>query len=290
MRTRLRLGAATAVGLGALLLATVLASPALAWHSNVTVNARCLDGQVRVHYTVEAWEKGHEATVDVSYELNGKVVELESDDHFFAPKHNQFSGHFDLPAGTTGKITFTAVAHWKGGEKSSDKGSDDLPPADKCEESTTTTSKSTTTTMEATTTTEAVDHDQHHRARGRPVQLAGHDHHPGRGCGHQHHWRGAAALHRGQLRPDAAGRARPGRRRRRGPPGQPQGPRDPVGRAQGFPDEGPPPPRGPFAYPETVSARRAPSGRWRTAGTRAPGRAWSARSGAGAGPCTPRAW
>jgi hypothetical protein len=155
MRTRLRLGAATAVGLGALLLATVLASPALAWHSNVTVNARCLDGQVRVHYTVEAWEKGHEATVDVSYELNGKVVELESDDHFFAPKHNQFSGHFDLPAGTTGTITFTAVAHWKGGEKSSDKGSDDLPPADKCEESTTTTSESTTTTMKATTTTEA---------------------------------------------------------------------------------------------------------------------------------------
>ena len=35
MRTRLRLGAAAAVGLGALLLATVLASPALAWHSNV---------------------------------------------------------------------------------------------------------------------------------------------------------------------------------------------------------------------------------------------------------------
>ena len=155
MRIRLRLGAATAVGLGALLLATVLASPALAWHSNVTVNARCLDGQVRVHYTVEAWEKGHEATVDVSYELNGKVVELESDDHFFAPKHNQFSGHFDLPAGTTGTITFTAVAHWKGGEKSSDKGSDELPPADKCEESTTTTSKPTTTTMETTTTTEA---------------------------------------------------------------------------------------------------------------------------------------
>jgi hypothetical protein len=154
MRTRLRLGAATAVGLGALLLATVLASPALAWHSSVTVNARCLDGQVRVHYTVEAWEKGHEATVDVSYELNGKVVELESDDHFFAPKHNQFSGHFDLPAGTTGTITFTAVAHWKGGEKSSDEGSDDLPPADKCEESTTT-SMATTTTVKATTTTEA---------------------------------------------------------------------------------------------------------------------------------------
>ena len=158
MRTRLRLGAATAVGLGALLLATVLASPALAWHSNVTVTARCLEGQVRVHYTVVAWEKDHEATVDVSYELDGKVTTLESDEHFFAPKHNQFSGHFDLPAGTTGTITFTAVAHWKGAEASTDTGSADLPKAGKCEESTTTTtvaeSTTTTTTLEATTTTE----------------------------------------------------------------------------------------------------------------------------------------
>jgi hypothetical protein len=164
MRTRLRLGAATAIGLGALLLATVLASPALAWHSNVTVTARCLEGQVRVHYTVVAWEKDHEATVDVSYELNGKVTELESDEHFFAPKHNQFSGHFDLPADTTGTITFTAVAHWKGAEASTDTGSADLPKAGKCEESTTTTTvaestttttlQETTTTLEATTTTE----------------------------------------------------------------------------------------------------------------------------------------
>jgi hypothetical protein len=164
MRTRLRLGAATAVGLGALLLATVLASPALAWHSNVTVTARCLEGQVRVHYTVAAWEKDHEATVDVSYELNGKVTKLESDEYFFAPKHNQFSDHFDLPAGTTGTITFTAVAHWKDAEATSDTGSADLPPAGKCEESTTTTTvagptttttvEETTTTLEATTTTE----------------------------------------------------------------------------------------------------------------------------------------
>ena len=150
MRTRLRLGAATAVGLGALLLATVLASPALAWHSNVTVSARCLDGQVRIHYTVEAWEKGHEATVDVSYKLNGEVTELESDDHFFGPKHNQFSGHFDLPAGTTGTITFLAVAHWDSGETSHNEGSDELPPAEKCEDSGSTT---TTTTEEPTTTT-----------------------------------------------------------------------------------------------------------------------------------------
>jgi hypothetical protein len=155
MRTRLRLGAATAVGLGALLLATVLASPALAWHANVTVTARCLEGQVRVHYTVAAWEKDHEATVDVSYELNGKVTKLESDEHFFAPKHNQFSDHFDLPAGTTGTITFTAVAHWKDAEASSDTGSAELPPADKCQESTTTTTvEESTTTVEATTTTE----------------------------------------------------------------------------------------------------------------------------------------
>ena len=150
MRTRLRLGAATAVGLGALLLATVLASPALAWHSNVTVSARCLDGQVRIHYTVEAWEKGHEATVDVSYKLNGEVTELQSEDHFFGPQHNQFSDHFDLPAGTTGKITFLAVAHWDSGEKSHNKGSAELPPAEKCEDSGSTT---TTTTEEPTTTT-----------------------------------------------------------------------------------------------------------------------------------------
>jgi hypothetical protein len=150
MRTRLRLGAAASVGLGALLLATVLASPALAWHSNVTVSARCLDGQVRIHYTVEAWEKDHEATVDVSYKLNGEVTELESDDHFFGPKHNQFSGHFDLPAGTTGTITFLAVAHWDSGETSHNKGSDELPPAEKCDDSGSTT---TTTTEEPTTTT-----------------------------------------------------------------------------------------------------------------------------------------
>jgi hypothetical protein len=162
MRTRLRFGAAAAVGLGALLLATVLASPALAWHSNLTVTARCLDGQVRIHYTVQAWEKGHEApTVDVSYELNGKDVTVDADDHFFGPQHNQFTGHFDLPASTTGTITFTAVAHWTGAESSSDTGSAELPPAGKCEESTTTTTVAPTTTVTPTTegpttTTEAV--------------------------------------------------------------------------------------------------------------------------------------
>jgi hypothetical protein len=151
MRTRLRLGAAAAVGLGALLLATVLASPALAWHSNVTVTARCLEGQVRVHYTVQAWKKSHEApTVDVSYELNGTTTPLESDDFYFAEHHNQFTGHFDLPADTIGTITFTAVAHWTGAESSTDTGSAELPPAGKCEESGGSTTEGPTTTSEAT--------------------------------------------------------------------------------------------------------------------------------------------
>ena len=135
MRTRLRLGAAASIGLAALVLATVLASPALARHANVTVSARCLDGQVRIHHKVEAWEKqGHEATVDVSYKLNGEVTELPADDHFFGPKHNQFTGKFDLPAGTTGTISLLAVAHWSNGETSRDTGRAELPPADKCEE------------------------------------------------------------------------------------------------------------------------------------------------------------
>ncbi|HEV3397828.1 MAG TPA: hypothetical protein VHS79_02845 [Actinomycetes bacterium] len=164
MRTRLRLGAAASIGLGALLLATVLASPALAWHSNVTVSARCLDnGKVRIHYTVEAWEEGHNATVDVAYKLNGELTELESEEHFFAPGHDRFSGQFNLPAGTTGEITIIAVAHWENGDKSHNKGSAELPPADKCggdSGSTTTTAPPTTappttapSTTEAPTTT-----------------------------------------------------------------------------------------------------------------------------------------
>jgi hypothetical protein len=150
MRIRRRLGAASAVALGALLLATVLASPALAWHSNVTVTARCLDGQVRVHYTVRAWETGHEATVDVSYELNGKVEQLPSD--VFAPHHNQFSGHFDLPAGTPRTITVTAEAHWKGGEESTNQGGDQLPPADRCAETSPTASPTPPTPAPPATT------------------------------------------------------------------------------------------------------------------------------------------
>jgi LPXTG-motif cell wall-anchored protein len=71
----------------------------------------------------------------------------------FGEGQDEFSGDFELPAGTTGTVTVIAVADWKGGEKSKNKGSAELP--DKCEKSTTTTSSSTTTstTLAPTTTT-----------------------------------------------------------------------------------------------------------------------------------------
>jgi hypothetical protein len=159
------------VGLGALLLATVLASPALAWHSNVDVESECLeDGQVHVTYTVKSWEEGHKAFVKVFYELNGEKTELPSGE--FNDEQSEFSGEFDLPAGTTGMLSVTAVAFWKGGEKSKNSGSTELP--DKCKPSDTTAPPTTvpptsapsstappsstvapTTSLEATTTTAA---------------------------------------------------------------------------------------------------------------------------------------
>jgi hypothetical protein len=127
MRTRLRLGAAAAVGLGALLLATVLASPALAWHSNIHVEAECLDdGQVHVSYTVTAWEEGHQAFVKVFYELNGERTDLPSG--VFNDEQSEFSGEFNLPAGTTGTLTVTAAVFWRdSGEKSKNSKSTKLP-------------------------------------------------------------------------------------------------------------------------------------------------------------------
>ena len=64
-----------------LFLATMLAPPAMAWESHVTVTARCLDGKVRVHYIVESDNRGDEGTVDVSSTLNGEtVVDVELPD------------------------------------------------------------------------------------------------------------------------------------------------------------------------------------------------------------------
>ena len=88
---RRRLGAAVAVAaVGSLFLATMLASPALAWGSHVTVAARCLDGKVRVHYIVESANSGDEGTVDVSSTLNGETNELPSG--HFGHHHSRFSG------------------------------------------------------------------------------------------------------------------------------------------------------------------------------------------------------
>ena len=147
MRTRLRLGAAGAVGLGALLLATVLASPALAWHSTVKAEASCLpDGGVLVEFTVTPFEDGQDATVDVFYVLNddGPVGLVSEGDLSKA-----ISGEFDLPPGTTGTLTVVAVVHWeKTGEKTKDKVYVDLP---KCEEETTTSTAPPTTAPPTTT-------------------------------------------------------------------------------------------------------------------------------------------
>jgi hypothetical protein len=169
MRTRLRLGAAAAIGLGALLLATVLASPALAWDSTVDVKAFCKDDKVRVHWSVEAWEKGHKATVDVSYQINDEEpVVLETGTQLF----NKLTGHFDLPNDKGGVITVTAVTHWTDSKEpdSTDSDSNDLPKPGKCKghesssssssssstTSTTTPSSSDTTAPQETTTTAAV--------------------------------------------------------------------------------------------------------------------------------------
>ena len=154
MRTRLRLGAATAIGLGALLLATVLASPALAWDSNVTANAFCKDDMVRVHWTVTPWEQGHDATVDISYQINGGApVVVATGKRLFS----QLSGNIDLANDTAGQITVTVVTHWTDSEEpdSTNSASDDLPKPGTCKghESSTSSSSSSTTSSSSSSTT-----------------------------------------------------------------------------------------------------------------------------------------
>ena len=153
MRNRVRLGAAAAVALGALLLATVLASPALAWHSNVSAEAECLDdGQIQVNYTVSSWEEGHTAYVKVFYTLNGEKTDLEPGK--FDKEHSEFSDSFVLPAGTTGTVTVYAVAFWKDEKPTKNESKPvELPEDCKGHESSTSTSESTTSTSESTTTT-----------------------------------------------------------------------------------------------------------------------------------------
>ena len=165
MRTRLRLGSAAAIGLGALLLATVLASPAFAWESTVTANAFCKDDLVRVHWTVTPFEQGHKATVDISYQINGGTPVVVETGH---PLFSELSGNIDLANDTAGEITVTVVTHWtdSGKPDSTNTASDKLPKPGTCEghESTTSTTTppssstlptSTTSPQETTTTTAA---------------------------------------------------------------------------------------------------------------------------------------
>jgi uncharacterized surface anchored protein len=153
MRTRLRLGAAASVGLGALLLATVLASPALAWDATVEVKTKCLDdGRVKVKYTVTAWEADHAADVHATYSLNGgSELSLPSGE---LDAEGVFEDHFVLDAGTTGNVVVYVTVDWKDSDEFEfPKGKAYLPEKCKGEDSTTTTSESTTTTSESTTTT-----------------------------------------------------------------------------------------------------------------------------------------
>jgi hypothetical protein len=153
MRTRLRLGAAASVGLGALLLATVLASPALAWDAAVEVKTKCLDdGRVKVKYTVTAWDADHAADVHATYSLNGgSELSLPSGE---LDAEGVFEDHFVLDAGTTGNVVVYVTVDWKDSDEFEfPKGKAYLPEKCKGEDSTTTTSESTTTTSESTTTT-----------------------------------------------------------------------------------------------------------------------------------------
>jgi hypothetical protein len=150
MRTRLRLGAVTVVALGALLLATALASPAFAWDATVEVKTTCLDdGRVKVTYTVTAFEAGHAADVHATYNLGGgSELSLPSGE---LDAEGVFEGHFVLDAGTTGNVVVYVTVDWKDSDEFEfPNGRADLP--ENCGQDTTTTSSS----IEATTTTSEV--------------------------------------------------------------------------------------------------------------------------------------
>jgi hypothetical protein len=150
MRTRLRLGAVTVVALGALLLATALASPAFAWDATVEVKTTCLDdGRVKVTYTVTAFEAGHAADVHATYNLGGgSELPLPSGE---LDAEGVFEDNFVLDAGTTGTVVVYVTVDWEDSDEFEfPNGRADLP--ENCGQDTTTTSSS----IEATTTTSEV--------------------------------------------------------------------------------------------------------------------------------------
>jgi hypothetical protein len=162
MRFRLRLGATLAIVVGAVLLVGLVAAPALAWHSTISVKTSCVGGQVHVAYTVTSSRQGDEATVKVRVFLSHQLVHQQTGS--FGSGQNSFSDEFDLPAGSTGTLVVVASATWTSGEQSNDKATTELPgdcggktTTTSCGGKTTTTicSGKTTTTTEETTTTEA---------------------------------------------------------------------------------------------------------------------------------------
>jgi hypothetical protein len=155
MRFRLRLGASLATVLGALLLVGLVATPALAWHSTISVETECVNGVTHVRYTVESSQKDANATVHVEATLNDEVVHEQTAS--FGPGQNSFSDEFDLPSGASGTLTVAALAKWEGGEKSFDKTRTEVS-SEGCEETSTTETPTTapaTTVAEATSTTAA---------------------------------------------------------------------------------------------------------------------------------------
>ena len=149
MRTRHRLGAVTVVALGALLLATALASPAFAWDATVEVKTTCLDdGRVKVTYTVTAFEAGHAADVHATYNLGGgSELPLPSGE---LDAEGVFEDHFVLDAGTTGTVVVFVTVDWEDSDEFEfPNGRADLP--ENCGQDTTTSSS-----IEATTTTSEV--------------------------------------------------------------------------------------------------------------------------------------
>lgn len=174
MRTRLRLGAVTVVALGALLLATALASPAFAWDATVEVKTTCLDdGRVKVTYTVTAFEAGHAADVHATYNLGGgSELPLPSGE---LDAEGVFEDHFVLDAGTTGNVVVFVTVDWKDSDEFEfPKGEAALP--ENCDNTTTSSSiEATTTTSEVQgeTSTTAVGLLPFTGASSGPMLLAG---------------------------------------------------------------------------------------------------------------------
>jgi hypothetical protein len=157
MKTPLRLGAT--VGLGALLLVGLLASPALAWEWGVSAEAVCEESgtTARVDFTVQSQEQGAEGDVT--------VVALVGDEPFGEPVSGSFGPGGDTVTGSFSgipldaeSVVVKALVQWKGQqEPEKDKAHVDLPTD--CEAAPTTTTPTTTppTTegvLGATSTTE----------------------------------------------------------------------------------------------------------------------------------------